>query len=259
MAAELRKPTSPPVDSIGDYRILSALSATAYRALGPGDKAVVLKLFDNDCLQRGQLHPGIHARLSRVRELAHPGVANLHSVERDIPYLFAVWDDIDGLPIDRYVTKNKTSLPAIGRLARELILVVESLHALGIVHGRISPNNVIVDSRGNIRLTHISPLLYDDPSLDNAAVIELLARLMEVSGQQQSVLGRAVKDAADHKLPLRTLAARLSVSVDSAAVPDEHHSIDSDTGVRYSILAAAIAVAIFGGAMAWGIYRMVGR
>src|SRR5882762_10284727 len=104
MPSELRKPTSLPMDSIGDYRIVSALSSTAYRALGPGDKAVVLKLLSADCLQRGQLHAGIHARLSRVRELAHPGVANLHSVERDIPYLFAVWDDVDGLPIDRYVT-----------------------------------------------------------------------------------------------------------------------------------------------------------
>jgi len=247
--------TSLPPETIGDYRIVSALSATAFRALGPGDKEVVLKRFDNDCLQRGQLHPGIHARLSRVRELAHPGVANLHSVERDIPYLFAVWDDVPGLPIDRYVSTQRSELPAIGRLARELILVVESLHALGIVHGRIHANNVLIDTRGNIRLTHISPLLYDDPAIDHAAVIELLGHLLSVSGQGQSVLAQAVREAADQKLPLRTLAARLSVSVDSAANQSLDDQVDSDTGVRWATVALAIAFVVLGLVASWLIWK----
>ena len=38
---------------------------------------------DHDCLLRGQLHPSIRERLSRVRELAHGGVANLYGVGRD--------------------------------------------------------------------------------------------------------------------------------------------------------------------------------
>ena len=247
-----------PPEAIGDYRIVSALSNTALRALGPGDKQVVLKIIPPDCLQRGNLHPNIHARLSRVRELAHPGVANLHSVERDKPFVFAVWDDVDGLPIDRYVQMHDTSPMALGRLAREVILVVESLHALGIVHGRIHPNNVLIDSRGNVRLTHISPLLYDDPELDNAATMELIGRLVHVGRQTDSAFGRSVQDAINHKLPLRTLATRLSVSVDSPSMGRQTPAPDSDSGIRLSTIALALALAVAGVAIAYVITRLSG-
>lgn len=243
--------TSLPPDTIGDYRIVAALSESAYRALGPGDQRVVLKLLDADCLHRGKLHHNIHLRLSRVRELAHPGVANLHSVEKDGQYVFAVWDEVEGLPIDRYVQTRKPAAPAVARLGRELILVVESLHNLGLVHGRIVPGNVLVDGRGNVRLTHLSPLLYDDPAVDNAATIDLLRDLSHAEG------GEALAAAMDVEKPtLRTIAARLSVSVDALA-NQEDAAVDSDTGVRWATVALAVALAILGAVVAWWIYRAV--
>lgn len=244
-------PTSLPPDAIGDYRIVAALSASAYRALGPGDRRVVLKLIDADCLHRGRLHHNIHLRLTRVRELAHPGVANLHSVEKDGQYVFAVWDDVEGLPIDRYVQTRKPAGPAVARLARELILVVESLHNLGLVHGRIVPGNVLVDSRGNVRLTHLSPLLYDDPEVDAAATIDLLRDLSHAAG------GEALAAALDVESPtLRTIAARLSVSVD-ALTKQEDAAVDTDTGIRWATVALATSMAILGLAVGWWIYRSV--
>jgi hypothetical protein len=247
-------PTSLPPDTIGDYRIVAALSGSAYRALGPGDRAVVLKLIDDDCLQRGKLHTGIHLRLSRVRELAHPGVANLHGVEKDGPYVFAVWDEIEGLPIDRYVQTRKPSPLAMARLARELILVVESLHNLGLVHGRISAGNVIVDSRGNVRLTHISPLLYDDPAVDNAATIDLLCQLATAAGENGSGLVAAMEIESP---TLRAIAARLSVSVDTLSGREERN-VDTDTGVRWATVVLAASLAVLGLAVGWVIYRTVG-
>lgn len=242
---------SLPPDTIGDYRIVAALSESAYRALGPGDRRVVLKMIDAECLHRGKLHHNIHLRLSRVRELAHPGVANLHSVEKDGQYVFAVWDEVEGLPIDRYVQTRKPVAPAVARLARELILVVESLHNLGLVHGRIVPGNVLVDGRGNVRLTHLSPLLYDDPDVDNAATIDLLRDLSHAEG------GEALAAALDvESLTLRTIAARLSVSVDALA-KQEDAAVDSDTGVRWATVALAASFAILGIAVAWWIYRSV--
>jgi hypothetical protein len=244
-------PTSLPPDGIGDYRIAAALSESAYRALGPGDQRVVLKLLDADCLLRGKLHHNVHLRLSRVRELAHPGVANLHSVEKDGQYVFAVWDDVEGLPIDRYVQTRKPAGPAVARLARELILVVESLHNLGLVHGRIVPGNVLVDGRGNVRLTHLSPLLYDDPAVDNAATIDLLRDLSHAEG------GEGLAAAMDIPSPtLRTIAARLSVSVDALAKQEEHN-VDSDTGVRWATVALAVSMAVLGLAVGWWVYRSV--
>src|ERR1044071_6046711 len=89
-ADSVRRIRYPPMSSadiprsaedIGGYRILRTLSAGhSFLAEETGGQRVVLKVLDEDCLLRGQLHPNIHDRLERVRELAHPKVANLHSV-----------------------------------------------------------------------------------------------------------------------------------------------------------------------------------
>src|SRR5271168_2717735 len=109
-------PSLPP-DAIGDYRIARTLSADrTYLALAPGDRQVVVKIMEQDCLLRGQLHPSIRERLARVRELAHRGVANLFGVERCDDRVFAVWEYVDGQPVDQHASKfsGPAELSALG-------------------------------------------------------------------------------------------------------------------------------------------------
>src|SRR5687768_14870679 len=76
-------PLIPSPHTLADYPALRELTPhTTY----PADRAgrrVVLKRLEDDCLLEGELHPLIRDRLSRVRELAHVGVANLLAVELD--------------------------------------------------------------------------------------------------------------------------------------------------------------------------------
>src|SRR5687767_16037968 len=83
---------APVPPEICGYPVDSALSAggedglpPSYFAIGPGGRGVVLKPLEGDCVLKGKatLHPSIKERLSRVRELALAGVANLYGVERD--------------------------------------------------------------------------------------------------------------------------------------------------------------------------------
>src|ERR671912_347757 len=85
---------APVPQEICGYPVDSALSAggedglpPSYFAIGPGGRGVVLKPLESDCVLKGKgtLHPSIKERLSRVRELALAGVANLYGVERDRP------------------------------------------------------------------------------------------------------------------------------------------------------------------------------
>jgi tRNA A-37 threonylcarbamoyl transferase component Bud32 len=95
-----------------------------------------------------------------VRELPVKCVANLIGVERDdagVPQL--VWEFVPGVPLAD--VRDADWL----RLSREVVLAVQSLHAAGIVHGAIHAGNVILDDAdGDVRLTHVSPLLYNDPT-----------------------------------------------------------------------------------------------
>jgi serine/threonine protein kinase len=107
----------------------------------------------------------------RVRELAHRHVATLRTVERTPDGdAWLVWDYLDGVTFGEHVVSRTANL---ARLTRDVILAVESLHALGIVHGALHERNIIVSPDGQIRLTHISPLLYSDPAEDVAAIAKL--------------------------------------------------------------------------------------
>ena len=144
---------------------------------GPGQPSnphkVVRKRLDEDCLLDGELHPSIAERLARVRELPVGSVANLHGVERDEHGVWLVWQFIDGVTLDEFASQSH-SQPERDNVIHELRLAVAAMHAHGIVHGAIHGRNVIIDSRGRVCLTHVSPLLYSDPA-DDIREVERLA------------------------------------------------------------------------------------
>src|ERR1043165_6341430 len=135
--------------ALSAYRIERALSPDgSLLALGPGQKLVVLKPLDPDCLFEGQLHPQVHDRLSRIRELAHLGVAQLYGVERNGESAYLAWQWIDGTPLEELLDSSVADARTLASIAHRLVLSVELLHSLGIVHGAIHPRNIIVTATG---------------------------------------------------------------------------------------------------------------
>lgn len=209
-----------PLADIGGYRVLRVLRTDrTWLAEGVGGRRVVLKVLEEDCLLRGQLHANIRERLERVRELAHGKVANLYGVERIGQQVYLVWEYVDGQ------TWEERGKP--GEAARDLVRAVEGLHARGIVHGAIHGRNVLIDSYGHLRLTHISPLLYNDVAED----IDAVARLL---GRQPS--GSNLRDLASPAPP---------------PVPER----GDRRSTRWWPIVAAIAVAGLSLALAYGLWR----
>jgi hypothetical protein len=85
------------------------------------------------------------------------------------------------------------------------------VHAHGIVHGAIHERNVIIDPQGRLRLTHVSPLLYSDPTVDDKAVAELCGRILpELNSGPRDASAQRTADARFRRLAyLLTLAALL--------------------------------------------------
>jgi serine/threonine protein kinase len=236
-----------PPDKIAGYTIVRELTpGRTYLALGSGDRRVVLKMLDPDCLLRGQLHPMIRDRLHRVRELAHMGVANLYGVESDGARIFMVWEYVEGTPFEEHVTAAGLSAPSVQTLARDLVLSVETLHALGIVHGAIHSRNALVNAHGAIRLTHVSPLLHHDPSVDMEALVKML-RQVESRGDGFS-LERLLADAGNRSPLLREPSLAQARATNHEAPVDTVEQQATRRLTRralYGALAAALVGIIF--------------
>jgi tRNA A-37 threonylcarbamoyl transferase component Bud32 len=269
-----------PADICG-YPIDSSLSKgtglpqDSFLAIGPGGRGVVLKALEEDCLlkasknSKGGLHPNIRERLSRVRELAHVGVANLYGVERDADRAWVIWEYVPGQTFDEFASAPGRTSRELANAARELVLTVESLHTQGIVHGAIKPGNVVVTPAGAVRLTHVSPYLYTDPDEDARAVIALLEESLFARREERSPLARVLVAAQgpaasrDASPSLRRLGTRLAAFL---TVQDGHESASGDrparsrdSGPRRRSLAGAAAVTLLGVAAAYGAWRAAGR
>lgn len=278
-------PAASPLREICGYPIDSVLQSTqaaepdfigpSYLAIGPGGRGIVLKPLDRDCLLKNSLHPSIKERLGRVRELALGGVANLYGVERDaenkaVDQAWLIWEHVSGKPLNEYAADPTCAQRKFALAARELVLMVESLHRQGIVHGAIHGANVVVDAYGNVRLTHISPLLYTDPADDLWGVINTLNTIIHSRQEEKTPLGSVVGGVEEMMSPadgvapgseavLRILATRLSGIIDARerveTAPDAEP--EQEYLPRRRSFVSALVVLLIGAAIAYTTWRLV--
>lgn len=207
---------------------------------------IVRKILDDDCLLDEQLHPSIKLRLERVRELPVRCVANFLGVEREPSLGVAqmAWEYVPGTALAE--VKSADWL----KLCREVVLAVQSLHAAGIVHGAIHGRNVIIDDGGEIRLTHVSPLLYSDPDHDAADVVAMLDALVNERAPD-TPLARMLAEASTQQITLSELYARLA-GIDVDPPVEEIPERERNPRLRYFV--ATALVALIGIAMSLAIY-----
>lgn len=247
------QPAQPPpgTQEICGYPVQSWL-APDRTALCAGDsgRLLVLQRLPQECLQGAQLHGSVRDRLTRVKELAHRQVASFIGVERDRGDAWLVWQYIDGVSLRDYLADPARSPREALLMLRELMLAVAGLHALGIVHGAIHPQNVIISKTGDLRLTHISPLLHHETDVDYDALAILLQQVMSTRSGGETRLSRLITQKIARRTSMLELAGEISRLVD-APQDDTTAPVAEASGERqfrkkalYSAIGCAAAAAV---------------
>ena len=247
------QPTQPPAaaQDICGYPVQSWLTPdrTALCASG-GGRLLVLQRLPEECLQGAQLHASVRERLTRVKELAHRQVASFTGVERDRGDTWLVWQYVEGTSLHDYLADPSHSPREVLLMLRELMLAVEGLHALGIVHGAIHGQNVIIAHTGDLRLTHISPLLHQETDVDYDALAMLLQQVMSTRTGGETRLSRLITQKIARRTSMLELASEISRLVD-APQDDAGAPVADPSGERkfrkkalYSAVGCAAAAAL---------------
>jgi serine/threonine-protein kinase len=148
-----------PPDRIGAYRITGLIGQGGMgavfegeRAVGDFDHAVAIKV-----IRPGALSDGLAERFRRERQtlarLAHPGIARLFDGGETVagePYI--VMEKIDGLGLDAWLKAETPGLAARIGLMSALCDAVAYAHQNLVVHGDITPSNVLVAEGGAPKL-----------------------------------------------------------------------------------------------------------
>lgn len=198
---------APPADEraviVGHYRII--------RPLGAGGMARVFLAEDLKDGARRALkirHQRAESESAIIRfklefralsRLDHPGVVRVHEygLFRGRPYL--AMDYIQGQPITRWLQLQAVASPQARavqalRLAIQVAEALEHVHARGLVHRDLKPDNLLVDARGKTRLLDFG-VAQELGQMDTGELGSIIGTLAYASPEQ--VAGREVDHRTD--------------------------------------------------------------
>ncbi len=244
------------------FHIIAEVSAGAtWLAEDAAGHRRILKSLDEECLWRRQLHPMIKDRLGRVRELATVNIATLYGVERagDSSTVWLVWEYLPGMTLDEWAAEGSRSADDVRAILREAALLVAALHGRGIIHGAIHGRNIIVSPAGQVRLTHASPLLYDDEAVDRAAFFAMARAMINAGGDGAASLTAVVNRAESDAAPMRDIARQLSNrQIDAIVRPAPGANTPAEARVRLRAWLAAIATLALGAIASYAARHLLG-
>jgi len=166
-----------PGSVVGErYRIVSLLGSggmgEVYRAddmkLG---QQVALKFlpaaFASDAMQLNLLHDEV--RLGR--QIAHPNVCRIYDIGDWQGAHFVAMEYVDGEDLARLLQRiGRLSQDKAVEIARGLAAGLAAAHAKGILHRDLKPANVMIDGRGEPRITDFGLALPSDEAVDSNVV-----------------------------------------------------------------------------------------
>ncbi|TVU17966.1 hypothetical protein EJB05_34028 [Eragrostis curvula] len=109
------------------------------------DRARILSLRIDDQIRR---------EIATLKLLKHPNVVRLHEVAASKTKIYMVLEFVNGGELfDRIAVKGKLSEEEGRRLFQQLIDGVSYCHEKGVYHRDLKPENVLVDRKGNIKIS----------------------------------------------------------------------------------------------------------
>lgn len=156
-----------PGDLLRDrYELLTVLgrgrSGTLYKALdrhrmhsSEAARYVAVKVLERDYDERPEELAKLERAFDEARSLTHPNIANVYDLDRDAGTYFVVMELLEGELLSD-VLRRLEGRPMARKHAYAIIGAIGAAlthaHRRDIVHGDLEPRNVIITSRGEIRV-----------------------------------------------------------------------------------------------------------
>ncbi|KAL6627743.1 hypothetical protein ACP70R_031469 [Stipagrostis hirtigluma subsp. patula] len=113
-----------------------------------------IKILDRSKILSLRIHDQIRREIGTLKLLKHPNVVRLHEVAASKTKIYMVLEYVNGGELfDKIAIKGKLSEQEGRRLFQQLIDGVSYCHDKGVYHRDLKPENVLVDRKGNIKIS----------------------------------------------------------------------------------------------------------
>lgn len=154
---------------INNYTLLHTIGSGGYGkvklATDPSNRAYAIKIINKSLLSRikqqggGNALQNVQREIAILKRLRHPNIVRLFEVidDEENGKLFLVMEAIENGPIVTMNDDGSTSVVLEESQARhymfDIVHGLEYLHSQGVVHHDIKPENLLVDSNDNVKVT----------------------------------------------------------------------------------------------------------
>ncbi|MFH2134718.1 MAG: diguanylate cyclase [Pseudomonadota bacterium] len=186
------------------YSILELLSqsmpTSIYRGLRQSDGSpVVIKLLDVAFPSPVQLARVRH-EYELLGSLSHPGIIRVHALEKANNSLAIVMEDFGGIPLRTFLSGHALSVGDKLRIAHRISEILAEVHARGIVHKDINPNNILINPESSeiklIDFGYASRIGQEDSQLVHPDQLE--GTLAYIAPEQTGRMNRPVDYRSDY-------------------------------------------------------------
>ncbi len=144
-------------DRLGPYRVVAPLGAggmgEVYLARDRRlDRTVALKILPGDLARDPERMQRFEREARAASALNHPNVATIHDVGESDGLHFIVMEHVEGETIAARIAGRPLSPPDVIDIAVQAADALDVAHAKGITHRDVKPANLMVTSRGHLKV-----------------------------------------------------------------------------------------------------------
>lgn len=118
------------------------------------DREVAIKVLRLDYANDDEFITRFHREAQSATSLSHPNIVNMYDVDDEDDIYYMVMEYVEGMTLKEYI-QHYGAVPVQEAISimQQLTSAITHAHANNIVHRDIKPQNILIDSRGQVKVT----------------------------------------------------------------------------------------------------------
>jgi serine/threonine protein kinase len=162
--------------TVSHYRILRQLGAGGMGVVYEAEdtrlrRNVAVKFLSSELAQDAPMLERFEREARAASALNHPGICTVHAIEQHEGQSFIVMELVEGEPLSSLLSGKPMEIGQVLDLGIQLADALESAHGKGIVHRDLKPMNMMVNSRGQVKILDFGLAKFERQDSPNAATV----------------------------------------------------------------------------------------